>query len=62
MDNNLTEEESKSFKALVLSNGELREDILKIPNKNIPDILKTLKNSIQEDEIEIQKLKEKLIK
>ena len=62
LDNSLTEEESKSFKALVLSNGELREDILKIPNKNIPDILKTLKKSIQEDEIEIQKLKEKLIK
>ena len=61
LNESLNYEETESFKALILSSGELRQDILNIPNKDIPEILKFLKKSIQEDEIEIQKLKEKLL-
>ena len=56
-----TEEDTRSFTALILSNNELRDEILEISDEDITKYIEEILKRLKDDNIQYQKLKSKLI-
>ena len=56
-----TEEDTRSFAALILSNNELRNEMLEISDEAISKYIEEILKRLKEDNIQFEKLKSKLI-
>ena len=56
-----TKEDTRSFAALILSNNELRDEILEISDEDITKYIEEILKRLKDDNIQYQKLKSKLI-
>ena len=56
-----TEEDTRSFAALILSNNELRNEMLEIGDEAISKYIEEILKRLKEDNIQFEKLKSKLI-